>query len=124
MSPDAANPRQQSQPGKGKEHKKTTCSDQVHGAEAKVDQRPVHGNDSAAMSADTIRGRPFEGSSPLLLRFSKLLEESKARTTSKVGRVVIVIRYDVDAPVWTHPLAPCNSQGLAVKIRNGRCWPD
>ena len=52
--------------------------------------------------------------------FSKLLEESNAGTTSHIGRVVIVIRDDIDAPVRTDPLAPGNGQGLTMKVRYGR----
>ena len=60
-SPQAANLRQQNQPGRRKEHKKTTCSNQVHGAEAKMGQGPVHGNNTATMSAGEDRIRRLRG---------------------------------------------------------------
>src|SRR6202171_5417176 len=65
----------------------------------------------------------LEGRDPLVPRFSKLLEESKAAPTSHIIRVVIVIRHDVESPVRTDPLAPSHGQGLTMKICNGRRWP-
>ena len=56
--------------------------------------------------------------------FSKLLEESNASPTSHIGRVVIVVRDDIDAPVRTDPLAPGNGQGLTMKVRYGRRRPN
>jgi len=55
--PQAANLRQQNQPGRRKEDKKTTCGYQVYGAEAKMGQGPVHGNNTATMSAGKDRIR-------------------------------------------------------------------
>ncbi len=66
----------------------------------------------------------FGGSEPLVSWFSKLPEESNASPTSHIGRVVIVVRDDINAPVRTDPLAPSNGQGLTMEVRYGRHRPN
>src|ERR1035438_1640081 len=47
---------------------------------------------------------------------SKLPEEAKGSSASLIKRTVVVVADEINAPVFTDPLAPCNSQSLTLEI--------
>src|SRR5208282_3411883 len=57
-------------------------------------------------------------------RRSKLPEESKASSTSRVKWTVVGVSYQIEAPVCAHPLAPSNGESLTLEISERHSWPN